>query len=116
MFVGCCMIMGIRNSYNLTPLPVGGLAQCRASWEKYAILPQFFSQSNKVSRVYFSIAYSAVLFDINLSVYETPPPPLLHLTFLVFWCVVCYLYFICQIDISLVFLTMLLILHCIFVY
>ena len=84
MFVGCCMIMGIRNSYNLTPLPIGGLAQCRASWEKSAILPQFFSQSNKVSRVYFSIVYSAVLFDINLSVYETPPPPLLHLTFLVF--------------------------------
>ena len=71
MFVGCCMIMGIQNSYNLTPLPVGGLAQCRASWEKSAILPQFFSQSNKVSRVYFSIVYSAVLFDINVYVYET---------------------------------------------
>ena len=59
----------------------------------------------------FSIVYSAVLFDIKLSVYETPPPPLLHLTFVRFFFAVCYLQFICHPDIFLVFLNKLLTLY-----
>ena len=50
----------------------------------------------------FSIVYSAVLFGTKSSVYETPPPLLLHLTFVGF--AVCYLQYICHPDISLVFL------------
>ena len=61
--VVCCLIMWIRNSSNLPPLPVGGLAQCGASWEKSTILPQFFSESNKVSRVYL-VSYILLLYSV----------------------------------------------------
>ena len=55
--------MWIQNSSSLPPLPVGGLAQCGASWEKSTILPQFFSESNKVSRVYL-VSYILLFYSI----------------------------------------------------
>jgi hypothetical protein len=63
MFVVCCLTMWIQNSSSLPPLPVGGLAQCGASWEKSTILPQFFSESNKVSRVYL-VSYILLFYSI----------------------------------------------------
>ena len=119
MFVVCCLTMWIQNSSSLPPLPVGGLAQCGASWEKSTILPQFFSESNKVSRVYL-VSYILLFYSIlsclfmrhHLLLSSTS-----HLSFLFFvFFAVCYLQFICHPDIFLVFLNKLLTLYWIFVY
>ena len=114
MFVVCCLIMWIRNSSNLPPLPVGGLAQCWASWEKSTILPQFFSELNKVSRVYL-VSYILLFYSI-LSCLFMRHHLLLSSTSHLWGFAGCYLQFICHPDISLVFLNKLSTLYWIFMY